>query len=175
MFGAGSLAGAGVYDDILTPERVEKLLGLAREPGELLATLASGPQTLLHGDAGFQNIAITRDGLERIWYDWQLVSWGPPALDWVTFLHPWGYPEAHPPIQPEEMTALYLQELDRRGVTLDEQVFASQLDAAFLWRWLIQWAPLFTTHRQRLRPEVRERLGRAFQCYHWPALERWRA
>jgi len=173
--GLEALTEAGNYDDILTPERVRALLSLAREPAVLLDVLNVGPMTLLHGDAGFQNVAITQDGQERIWYDWQLVGWGLSPLDWATFLHPWGYPEARPPIPPEEMTAIYLAELQRRGVVVDTDTFFRQLDAAFLWRWLIQWAPLFTTHRQRLRPEVRERLGRAFQIYHWPALLRWQA
>ncbi len=170
--GLEALAAAGDYDDILTPERVGRLLQLARNPDALLTTLNAGSMTLLHGDAGFQNIAITRDGRERIWYDWQLVSWGPPALDWATFLHPWGYPKAQPPMDAETMTAHYLQELQHRGVLLQSETFARQLDAAFLWRWLIQWAPLLGKYRERLRPEVYRRLGAAFELYHWPALPR---
>jgi hypothetical protein len=172
--GLAALAAAQDYDDILTPNRVGALLALARNPTPLLDALNAGPQTLLHGDAGFQNVAITRDGRERIWYDWQLVSWGSPALDWVTFLHPWGYPEADLRIPPEEMTAFYLHILARLGVTLTEDVFSRQLDAAFLWRWLIQWGPLLGKYRVRLQPEVYARLGQAFARYHWPALERWR-
>lgn len=170
--GVTALAESGAYDDILTPERVHRLLALARDPDPLLDALTDGPMTLLHGDAGFQNIAITRDGGERIWYDWQLVGWGPPALDWVTFLHPWGYPEAEPPLPYREMTVLYLHELRRRGQPLAEPRFMRQLDAAFLWRWLIQWGPLLGKYRQRLHPEVRKRLGRAFEQYQWPALMR---
>jgi len=170
--GLDALAGAGAYDDILTPGRVHRLLALARDPDSLLEALIIGPQTLLHGDAGFQNIAITRDGRERIWYDWQLAGWGPPALDWATFLHPWGYPEAHPPLPAREMTSFYLHELRRRGAALAAKTFMRQLDVAFLWRWLIQWGPLLGTYRDRLRPEVRERLGRVFAQYQWPALMR---
>ena len=170
--GRDALAGAGAYDDILTPGRVHRLLALARDPDSLLEALIIGPQTLLHGDAGFQNIAITRNGRERIWYDWQLAGWGPPALDWATFLHPWGYPEAHPPLPAREMTSFYLYELRRRGATLAAKTFMRQLDVAFLWRWLIQWGPLLGTYRDRLRPEVRERLGRVFAQYQWPALMR---
>jgi hypothetical protein len=172
--GLETLVASDGYDDILTPERVHRLLALACEPQSLLDALNAGPQTLLHGDAGFQNIAITRDGRERIWYDWQLVSWGPPALDWVTFLHPWGYPEAHPTMPVHEMTDLYLHELRSRGAALLEEAFMHQLDAAFLWRWLIQWGPLLGKYRNRLRPQVRERLGRAFEQCQWPALERYR-
>ncbi len=170
--GLEKIAQAGVYNHILTPERVRRLLALAQNPDTMLSALTSGPQTLLHGDAGFQNIAILRDGRERIWYDWQLVSWGPPALDWATFLHPWGYPEADPPLSAQEMTALYLQELQRRGAALAEEAFMRQLDAAFLWRWLIQWGPLLGKYRERLRPEVQRRLGRAFEQCQWPALMR---
>ena len=168
--GLEALAGANDYDDILTPARVGRLLALAREPDALLSILNAGPMTLLHGDAGFQNVAITRDGGARIWYDWQLAGWGPSALDWVTFLHPWGYPEAHPPLSAPTMTDLYLHDLRRRGVTLTDEAFLRQIDAAFLWRWLIQWAPLLSKYRDRLRPEVRARLGRTFEHGYWPAL-----
>jgi hypothetical protein len=171
--GLETLAEAGDYDDILTPDRVDGLLALARNPAPLLDVLNAGPQTLLHGDAGFQNVAITGDGRERIWYDWQLASWGPPALDWVAFLHPWGYPEAEPPLSAEEMTDHYLHELRARGVLLEPEAFARQTDAAFLWRWLIQWGPLLGKYRHRLRPDVYRRLGQAFARYHWPALMRW--
>ncbi len=160
------------YDDILTAERIGRLLDWAYHPEALLDLLNASPMTLLHGDAGFQNIAITRDGRERIWYDWQLVGWGASALDWATFLHPWGYPEADPPISPPAMTALYLQELRRRGVRVDAKAFSRQLDAAFLWRWLIQWGPLLGKYKERLRPEIYRRLGWAFEQYQWPALTR---
>jgi thiamine kinase-like enzyme len=170
--GLEKLNDARAWDDILTPERTERLLTLARQPHLLLDILNAGPQTLLHGDAGFQNIAIAQDGGRRIWYDWQLTGWGPAALDWATFLHPWGYPEADPPLSVEEMTSLYLHALRRRGVKTDARSFAGRLDAAFLWRWLIQWGPLLSTYRERLRPDVRQRLGRAFEVYHWPALAR---
>ncbi len=171
--GLQALADAGEYDDSLTAARVAALLALANDPAALLEALNAGPMTLLHGDAGFQNIAILRDGRERIWFDWQLVSWGAPALDWASFLHPWGYPEAQPPLSAEAMTAIYLAELRRRGAEVDADAFARQLDAAFLWRWLIQWGPLLGRYRDRLRPEVRQRLARAFEVYQWPALERW--
>jgi len=168
--GLEKVSAARAWDDILTPERTERLLRLARHPHLLLDILNAGPQTLLHGDAGFQNVAIVRDGGQRIWYDWQLAGWGPAALDWATFLHPWGYPEADPPLSVEEMTGLYLHELRRRGANTDAGSFAGQLDAAFLWRWLIQWGPLLSIYRERLQPEVRRRLRRAFEIYHWPAL-----
>jgi hypothetical protein len=161
------------FDASLTPERADRLLALARDPAPLLEALNAGPKTLLHGDAGFQNIAITRDGVSRIWFDWQLVGWGPPALDWVTFLHPWAYPDASPPLGLDAMTDLYLRELARRGIQLDPNAFQHQLDAALLWRWLIQWAPLWGTYRERLRPQVKARLDHAFARLHWPALDRW--
>ena len=159
-------------DDVFTSPRLQRLLALARQPDILLELLNMGPTSLLHGDAGFQNIAITRDRRRRIWYDWQLASWGPVALDVATFLHPWGYLETTPPLSFQQMVEIYLGELARRGCIVDETSFFRQLDAAFLWRWLIQWAPLFGKHRKRLRPDVRQRLARAFERFHWPALAR---
>ncbi len=158
---------AALFDDSLTPQRATRLLALARDPSPLLDILNAGPKTLLHGDAGFQNIAISKDGRMRIWFDWQLTGWGPPALDWATFLHPWAYPEAQPPLSFQAMTDLYLQALARRGLELPAAAFRRQLDAALLWRWLIQWAPLFGLYRERLRPDVQARLGHAFAQLHW--------
>ena len=171
--GLERIAAEGWYDDALTPERTAQLLALARDPEPLLDALNAGPMSLLHGDAGFQNVAISEDGRMRIWYDWQLAGWGPPALDWAVFLHPWAYPEAQPPLDAETMTVIYLRELARRGLSLEADAFRRQLDAALLWRWLIQWAPLFGLYRERLRPEVQARLGHVFRQLHWPALDRW--
>ena len=166
------MAGAA-YDEQLTAARIGRLHSLATDPAPLLATLNDGPMTLLHGDAGFQNIAVSQDGRQRLWYDWQLVAAGPPVLDLVTFLHPWAYPEASSPLSLENMVDHYTLALARRGRAVDADRFRRQLDAAFLWRWLIQWAPLLGLYRQRLRPEVRDRLYRAFTRLHWPALDRW--
>ena len=162
-----------LFDESLTPERTAQLLALARDSSSLLNVLNTGPMTLLHGDAGFQNVAISQDNRMRIWFDWQLTGWGPHALDWATFLHPWAYPQAEPPLAFRTMTELYLQELARRGVSLDADAFQHQLDAALLWRWLIQWAPLWGIYRERLRPEVKARLEHVFTHLHWPALDRW--
>lgn len=161
-----------VADDALTPARLADLQALAAAPAILLDPLVAGPLTLLHGDAGFQNIAITQDGRQRLWYDWQLVSAGPPALDLVTFLHPWAYPDASPPLSLAAMIDFYLAALQKRGRSLDPAQFRRQLDAALLWRWLIQWAPLLGAYRARLRPHVRARLVAVFEALHWPALER---
>ena len=162
-----------LFDDSLTPERTARLLVLARDPAPLLDALHAGPMTLLHGDAGFQNVAIAQGGCLRIWHDWQLAAWGPPTLDWATFLHPWAYPEAPSPLPFRAMTRLYLDELAHCGARLDPNAFQHQLDAALLWRWLIQWGPLWGKYRERLRPEVQARLGHAFERLQWPALARW--
>lgn len=161
------------HDDVLTAERLSQLLALATEPEPLLETLNQGPLTLLHGDAGFQNIAISTDGRERIWYDWQLAAAGPPALDLATYLHPWAYPEAMPPLPLSDMVAIYLAALARRGRVIAPDLFAHQIDAALLWRWLCQWAPLLGLYRARLKDDVRRRLYHAFGQLQWPALERW--
>ena len=173
--GLETIVGSQNFDASLTPDRVAQLLALASDPAPLLDVLNDGPQTLLHGDAGFQNIAITVDGRQRLWYDWQLVANGPPALDVATFLHPWAYPEARPPLSTEAMIDLYLANLARRGVSIDPIHFRRQLDAAFLWRWIIQWAPLLGQYSDRLRPDIRVRLYTVFAHLHWPALARWTA
>ncbi len=168
-----TLLDAGIHDDMLNRQRLVSLLTLASSPEPLLNLLNRGPSTLLHGDAGFQNIAISLDGRERVWYDWQLAALGPPALDLVTFLQPWAYPEARPPLSLDNMTDVYLAALARRGCVIDPDQFACQLDAALLWRWLCQWAPLLGLYRSRLRPDVRQRLYHAFAQLQWPALDRW--
>ncbi len=173
LAGLDALLAGAAYDEHLTAKRLGRLHSLASAPAELLATLNDSPMTLLHGDAGFQNIAVSQDGRQRLWYDWQLAAAGPPVLDLVTFLHPWAYAEASSPLPPEAMVDHYIQALARRGRVIDADRFRRQLDAAFLWRWLIQWAPLLGLHHQRLRPEVRDRLYHAFARLHWPALDRW--
>lgn len=170
--GLDRLMAAGAYDDDVTRPRLTRLYDLASHPDLLLAALNRSPHTLLHGDAGFQNIAISLDGRRRFWYDWQLTAAGPPALDLATFLHPWTYPEARPPLPLPAMIEFYLGALAQRGKIIDPDQFSVQLDAALLWRWLSQWAPLLGLYAQRLQPEVRARLYHAFAQLHWPALER---
>ncbi len=168
-----TLLAEAAFDETLTAPRLTRLLALAASPAPLLETLNQSPFTLLHGDAGFQNIAISLDGRERVWYDWQLASAGPPALDLATYLHPWAYPDAQPPLSWDEMIGVYLAALARRGRVLDPDSFTRQLDAALIWRWLCQWAPLLGRYRARLKDEVRGHLYHAFSQLHWPALERW--
>ncbi|NOZ72595.1 MAG: phosphotransferase, partial [Chloroflexi bacterium] len=160
------------YDRSLTSARVHQLLALAQHYQGLLEFLEATPSTLLHGDAGFQNIAIRGDGGVRVWYDWQLSGVGPAALDLVTYLHPWAYPLAQPPLSLPEMVELYLVKLQREGVCLNKALFARQLDAAFIWRWLCQWAPLLGKYRARLRDDIRQRLYHVFARLQWPALAR---
>ena len=174
LIGLDAIISASTYDHALTPDRITWLRALALNPAALLDPLNDGPFTLLHGDAGFQNIAITLDGRQRIWYDWQLVAAGPPALDLVTFLHPWAYPEAEPALPLSDMIDLYLAALSRCGHLLAPAHFQRQVDAALLWRWISQWAPLLGQYRQRLQPAVRSRLYAAFEQLHWPALARWK-
>jgi thiamine kinase-like enzyme len=171
--GLQQIIAASAYDDTLTPHRLHRLLTLARHPRPLLTLLQATPPTLLHGDAGFQNIAVAENGATRIWFDWQLAGMGPAALDLVTFLHPWAYPQAHPPFSYAEMVDLYLHALETEGILLEKTLFARQLDAALLWRWLSQWAPLLGKYRARLRDDIRIKLYHAFAQLHWPALARW--
>ncbi|NOX63606.1 MAG: hypothetical protein GXP42_16910 [Chloroflexi bacterium] len=163
---------AKAFDQHLTPDRVARLMALAKQPNPLFQALTALPPTLLHGDAGFQNVAITQDGRRRLWYDWQLVGFGPATLDLVTYLHPWAYPDANPPLSLETMTEVYLERLAQRGHVVRRDAFTRALDAALLWRWLVQWAPLLGQYRERLRPTVLERLYAAFERLHWPALIR---
>ena len=67
LTGLDAIIAADAYDQSLTPDRVAKLRALALDPADLLHPLNDGPITLLHGDAGFQNIALTSDGRQRIW------------------------------------------------------------------------------------------------------------
>lgn len=172
--GLQQIIAASAYDEALTPGRVQKLLTLARHPRPLLALLQATPFTLLHGDAGFQNIAIAAGGEPRIWFDWQLVGIGPAVLDLVTFLHPWAYPQAHPPLSFAEMVSSYLNALQAEGVSLEKTLFVHQVDAALLLRWLSQWAPLLGKYRARLREDIRAKLYHAFAQLQWPALARWK-
>jgi len=171
--GLSALQAASAYDAVLTPAIVQQWLALAYQPQPLLDELRAAPATLLHGDAGFQNIAITKKRHRRIWYDWQLAAIGPAVLDVVTFLHPWAYPQARPPLSLPEMAELYQQAIRQTGISLEQTAWMRQLDAALLWRWLSQWAPLLGLYRQRLRNDVRERLYQVFTKVHWPALQRW--
>lgn len=168
-----TITAQGQYDDLLTPEIVQMWSTLAQQPRPLLAQLNEAPSTLLHGDAGFQNVAIAANDAIRIWYDWQLVGIGPAVLDVVTFLHPWLYPTAFPPLPPATMPDIYLTALREQGIDYPSDLFWRHLDAAALWRWLCQWAPLLGLYRQRLQPLVRERLYAVFARWQWPALRRW--
>ncbi len=167
------LLAEGNDDPLLTPTRLQQWLRVANQPQAMLAILNEAPATLLHGDAGFQNIAIRMSDGKPIWFDWQLVSTGPAVLDLVTFIHPWTYATAHPPMPAREMLHEYEQALGRFGIRQPADMWARQFDAALLWRWLSQWAPLVGQHRHRLRPKVRDRLYHVFKRLHWLALDRW--
>ncbi|MCO6452031.1 MAG: phosphotransferase [Caldilineales bacterium] len=171
LAGLDALIADEAFDESLTAERVHQLRQLAQNPERLLDPLNTLPPTLLHGDAGFQNIAITQDGRQRLWYDWQLAAAGPAALDLVSFVHPWFYPEATLDFTLAELLDLYLAALSGRGIEIERAGFVRAVQAGLLWRWLLQWAPLLGLYRARLRPEVRQRLYAVFGGLHWPALD----
>jgi hypothetical protein len=57
---------------------------LQADPAPLTAALDRRPATLLHGDLWLVNLALEAEQLTLL--DWSLATWGPPLMEFATFL-----------------------------------------------------------------------------------------
>lgn len=76
------LEGQKVLPKHLDPDLCETVNGLLIDPEPLLTALSRYPQTLVHGDASTNNVALRNDGkVGAVLLDWQLATKAPVTLD----------------------------------------------------------------------------------------------
>lgn len=109
-------------------------LQLCRDHPRIVATLASHPRTLIHGDLRRANIAYIDSDVAL--FDWELAGSAPAARDlqWYWFLQFWAYPPANAPVPADRRGGLdvYLATLEREGVAVDRPQFEASCDLAWL-------------------------------------------
>lgn len=116
----------------LTPsETAAQLRAIFADPDPLLATLATLPSTLLHGDVWGPNLGWTaRPARRLLLLDWGLAAVGPAPYDplWLC--------GSTPALSPTRTLALYAARLRRRlaarGIALAPAVWQALVDAAYL-------------------------------------------
>lgn len=105
--------------------------------------LRAAPPTLLHGDFQPGNIALDEDD-EIIVFDWQLAGVGPGVLDLVTFVNAARWGRSDLPMTPDELVALYRDEIAARvDARWTDAEWAELLDHALMWRFtqeVLGWA-----------------------------------
>jgi thiamine kinase-like enzyme len=119
--------------------------------------LRAAPPTLLHGDYQPANIALQDDD-EIVVFDWQLAGVGPGVLDLVTFVNAARWHRADLPVSPDELIALYREEIGARvNARWTDAEWTELTDHALMWRFtqeLLGWAANaspaeFQTHADR--------------------------
>jgi len=129
-----------------------------------LAWLADAPHTLLHADLHLDNVLFDGGAEHPVLLDWARVARGPAAIDLVELLFSLA-PEWRPAL------AIYLEEMRRRGVEVDEAMLHHTIGGALLRRFISatcgisRWEP--GTERERAIVAVDQ--ARVFR-----AVEGWR-
>jgi hypothetical protein len=85
LLAAAVLGGWERFAEIVTADVAEAVFGVLERPDRLGATLSERAATLLHGDLWLVNVALEADQLTLL--DWDLATWGPPALEFALFLN----------------------------------------------------------------------------------------
>jgi len=98
--------------DLRYPEDARRLRGLANDPWPLVAALAAGPQTLIHGDWKLGNLGS--DAARTILLDWDRTGEGPPLVDLAWYL---GVNCDRLPETKEDTIAAYRAGLESAGVS----------------------------------------------------------
>ena len=104
-------------------DRVESLSARAVE------LLSEAPQTLLHADLHLDNILFEGDVEHSVILDWARVARGPAAIDLVELLFSLA-PEWEPAL------AIYVAEMRRRGIEIDEALLHRTISGALLRRFI---------------------------------------
>lgn len=130
---AGNLMPA--FLDALGPENADFYIDICRHWSNLVAALERFPQTLIHGDLRWANIAITDDTV--VLFDWEFCARAPAAVDltWHWFFAYWAYPRdgnASPDAQ-RWLRDAYLMRLETLlGRTMDRSAFNRSWDLGWL-------------------------------------------
>ena len=126
--------------------------------------LSGAPQTLLHADLHLDNVLFDGGVDHPVILDWARVSRGPAAIDLVELLFL---------MSPDWKSALaiYLDELQRRGVAVDEPALHRQIGGALLRRFI---SATCGVSRWETPSEREQKLIETDQMRVFRAIEEWR-
>jgi aminoglycoside phosphotransferase (APT) family kinase protein len=152
------------FADRLTPLARELLDRLESVSARAVERLEGAPQTLLHADLHLDNVLFD-GGVDRpVILDWARVSRGPAAIDLVELLFLMS-PEWKPAL------AIYLDEMRRRGVEVDERSLEYQIGGALLRRFI---SATCGVSRWDAPSEREQKLIETDQARVFRAIEEWR-
>lgn len=111
---------------MLEPEDAGELLRIMEHPEALLASIATLPQTLIHGDAWLANMGLKAGQLYLL--DWALVARGPCTYDALWLAHTWHA------LDVQETMEQYRSALIRKGLTAvqDQELWQLLIDVAWV-------------------------------------------
>lgn len=139
-------------------ERVEEINARA------LDLLEGAPQTLLHADLHLDNVLFEGDAADPILIDWARVARGPAAIDLVELLFSIA-PAWRPALE------IYLDEMQRRRVGIDEAAWHRVIGGALLRRFI---SATCGVSRWEWPSERERRLVETDQARVFRAVEQWR-
>jgi len=120
--------------------------------------LADAPQTLLHADLHLDNVLF--DEGDPVLIDWARVARGPAAIDVVELIF-----SMAPEGEWRSTLGIYVDELRRRGVAIDDDSLHRQIGGALLRRFISatcgisRWEPDSERERQMVDTDLRRTLG----------------
>ncbi len=143
-------------------DRMDLLEDLISCADRIVEPLIGETQTLLHGDYWPGNIAVLPDSRQMV-YDWQLAGVGPGVMDLLTFVYKslWWFEDM--PISPDEIVALYRENIaERTGLTWDQKQWSLLWDHALMWQFVQEWIDLLAVTPEPLIETWAGRLERVW-------------
>ncbi|MFW5827768.1 MAG: phosphotransferase [Alkalispirochaeta sp.] len=93
--------------EVMPADVADIVLPLANDPGPLVTRLEQFPHTLVHGDYRHSNLGLEYG--RTIMLDWQLATYGPPAIDLARYI---GANSPFLPVPKEQILATYRERLE---------------------------------------------------------------
>ncbi len=127
------------WDDLDTyfaPETVRIIKGFHEDPDPLCTALQQLPQSLLHGDCHYSNLALCpQDPSRFVAIDWQLAHRGAPVIDLCRYLTGTG---TVLPVPHEESIRHYRECYERHsGTVLDDELWEAQVELGILFIYVL--------------------------------------
>lgn len=121
--------------DALAPDDADFYVAICQHWPGIVAALQQFPQTLIHGDLRWANIAMSDDRV--VLFDWEFCARAPAAVDlaWHWFFAYWAYPRAdgQSPDAALWLRDAYLSRLKvLLGHTIDREAFQASWDLGWL-------------------------------------------
>ncbi|MGH7857955.1 MAG: phosphotransferase [Candidatus Binatia bacterium] len=78
------IRGWELFPDVAPPDVAEAMDAIHRDPGALAQQLIKRDSAFIHGDLRLHNLGLSPDRVVLL--DWELASYGPPAVDFAWYL-----------------------------------------------------------------------------------------